>query len=84
MSSLIATERPGFYLAALLDTGEPSMAIQDDKSVANRLFFRLFQASNILQKQTVSQVGLSTVQWAVLRTSRSASRAATTSSPTAC
>lgn len=42
------------------------MAIQDDKSVANRLFFRLFQASNILQKQTVSQVGLSTVQWAVL------------------
>ncbi|QTP56566.1 MarR family transcriptional regulator [Billgrantia sulfidoxydans] len=42
------------------------MAIQDDKSVANRLFFRLFQASNILQKQTVSAVGLTTVQWAVL------------------
>ena len=42
------------------------MAIQDDKSVANRLFVRLFQASTILQKQTVGQVGLSTVQWAVL------------------
>jgi len=39
---------------------------QDDRSVANRLFFRLFQASNILQKQTVSAVGLTTVQWAVL------------------
>ncbi len=39
---------------------------QDDKSVANRLFFRLFQASNILQKQTASAVGLTTVQWAVL------------------
>ena len=39
---------------------------QDDKSVANRLFFRLFQASNILQKQTVNAVGLTTVQWAVL------------------
>ncbi|PMR72064.1 MarR family transcriptional regulator [Billgrantia endophytica] len=42
------------------------MVIEDDKSVANRLFFRLFQASNILQKQTVGQVGLTTVQWAVL------------------
>lgn len=39
---------------------------QDDRSVANRLFFRLFQASNILQKQTTSAVGLTTVQWAVL------------------
>lgn len=42
------------------------MAAQDDRSVANRLFFRIFQASNILQKQTVSAVGLTTVQWAVL------------------
>ncbi|MEQ4538672.1 MAG: MarR family transcriptional regulator [Billgrantia sp.] len=66
MTSLIATGRPDSRLAALLDKGVPSMAIQDDKSVANRLFFRLFQASNILQKQTVGQVGLSTVQWAVL------------------
>jgi DNA-binding MarR family transcriptional regulator len=42
------------------------MASEDDKSVANRLFFRLFQVSNILQKQTISEVGLTTVQWAVL------------------
>lgn len=42
------------------------MAAQNDRSVANRLFFRLFQASNILQKQTASAVGLTTVQWAVL------------------
>ncbi|MBB3192266.1 MarR family winged helix-turn-helix transcriptional regulator [Halomonas cerina] len=42
------------------------MAVQNDRTVANRLFFRLFQASNILQKQTASAVGLTTVQWAVL------------------
>ncbi len=42
------------------------MAAHNDRTVANRLFFRLFQASNILQKQTTSAVGLTTVQWAVL------------------
>lgn len=48
-----------------LDKDTP-MANEDDRSVANRLFFRLFQVSNTLQKQTVSEVGLTTVQWAVL------------------
>lgn len=42
------------------------MAAHNDRTVANRLFFRLFQASNILQKQAASAVGLTTVQWAVL------------------
>jgi DNA-binding MarR family transcriptional regulator len=32
----------------------------------NRLFFRLFQAGNALARQTVKEVGLTTVQWAVL------------------
>ena len=35
-------------------------------SVANRLFFRLFQAGNTLQRQVQNEMGISTVQWAVL------------------
>lgn len=36
------------------------------KGVANRLFFRLFQTGNILQRQVQNEMGISTVQWAVL------------------
>jgi DNA-binding MarR family transcriptional regulator len=36
------------------------------KGVANRLFFRLFQTGNILQRQVQHEMGISTVQWAVL------------------
>jgi DNA-binding MarR family transcriptional regulator len=32
----------------------------------NRIFFRLFQAANVLQRQAMKQLGVSTVQWAVL------------------
>lgn len=32
----------------------------------NRLFFRLFQVGNTLQRQAVKELGISTVQWAVL------------------
>lgn len=32
----------------------------------NRIFFRLFQLGNVLQKQAVSELGVTTVQWAVL------------------
>lgn len=32
----------------------------------NRIFFRLFQLANQLQRQAVQQLGISTVQWAVL------------------
>jgi DNA-binding MarR family transcriptional regulator len=35
-------------------------------SVANRLFFRLFQTGNTLQRQVQNEMGISTVQWAVL------------------
>lgn len=36
------------------------------RSLANRLFFRLFQTGNILQRQVQNEMGISTVQWAVL------------------
>lgn len=32
----------------------------------NRLFFRLFQIANELQRKSVQQLGITTVQWAVL------------------
>lgn len=32
----------------------------------NRIFFRLFQVSNTLQKQAVKELGVTTVQWSVL------------------
>jgi DNA-binding MarR family transcriptional regulator len=32
----------------------------------NRIFFRLFQVANTLQKQAVRELGVTTVQWAVL------------------
>ncbi|MEH6389523.1 MULTISPECIES: MarR family winged helix-turn-helix transcriptional regulator [Pseudomonas] len=34
--------------------------------IANRLFFRLFQTGNTLQRQVQNEMGISTVQWAVL------------------
>ncbi|USX06741.1 MarR family winged helix-turn-helix transcriptional regulator [Paraburkholderia fungorum] len=35
-------------------------------SIHNRLFFRLFQAGNTLDRQTTKTLGITTVQWAVL------------------
>lgn len=32
----------------------------------NRLFFRVFQVGNMLQRQAAQEVGISSVQWAVL------------------
>ena len=32
----------------------------------NRIFFRLFQVANTLQRQAVKELGVTTVQWAVL------------------
>lgn len=39
---------------------------QDAPALHNRLFFRLFQVGNTLARQTVKEVGMTTVQWAVL------------------
>ncbi len=34
--------------------------------IHNRLFFRLFQVGNSLQRQAIKELGITTVQWAVL------------------
>lgn len=42
------------------------MIDHETTALANRLFFRLFQTGNVLQRQVQNEMGLSTVQWAVL------------------
>ncbi|WP_019339519.1 MarR family winged helix-turn-helix transcriptional regulator [Stutzerimonas stutzeri] len=42
------------------------MSAIETKSIPNRLFFRLFQTGNVLQRQVQKEMGISTVQWAVL------------------
>ncbi|CAM3656351.1 HTH marR-type domain-containing protein [Bordetella sputigena] len=42
------------------------MANKNGAEIHNRLFFRLFQLGNSLQRQAVKELGISTVQWAVL------------------
>ena len=42
------------------------MNSSERSSMANRLFFRLFQTGNTLQRQVQNEMGISTVQWAVL------------------
>ncbi len=42
------------------------MTAIETKSIPNRLFFRLFQTGNVLQRQVQKEMGISTVQWAVL------------------
>ncbi|MBD9541488.1 MarR family transcriptional regulator [Ensifer sp. ENS04] len=37
-----------------------------DEQLNNRIFFRLFQLGNILHSQSIRQLGITTVQWAVL------------------
>ncbi len=39
---------------------------QSVSAVHNRLFFRLFQAGNTLDRQSVKELGITTVQWATL------------------
>lgn len=43
--------------------GQPERAADH---LNNRIFFRLFQVANTLQKQAVKELGVTTVQWAVL------------------
>src|SRR6266481_2493540 len=57
---------------ALLDTradGVHTARVGDrtaDHHLNNRIFFRLFQVGNTLQRQAVKELGVTTVQWAVL------------------
>lgn len=39
---------------------------QSVSAIHNRLFFRLFQAGNTLNRQSVNELGITTVQWSVL------------------
>ena len=39
---------------------------QSVSAVHNRLFFRLFQVGNTLTRQTIKELGITTVQWSVL------------------
>ncbi|EFV86227.1 MarR family transcriptional regulator [Achromobacter sp. SIMBA_011] len=42
------------------------MANKSGAEIHNRLFFRLFQLGNSLQREAINELGISTVQWAVL------------------
>lgn len=42
------------------------MIVTESGGIPNRLFFRLFQTGNILQRQVQNEMGISAVQWAVL------------------
>lgn len=44
---------------------EPSYE-QSVSAIHNRLFFRLFQVGNTLDRQTIKELGITTVQWSVL------------------
>ncbi|CAB3929451.1 MarR family winged helix-turn-helix transcriptional regulator [Achromobacter insolitus] len=39
---------------------------QSAAAVHNRLFFRLFQVGNTLDRRTIKELGITTVQWSVL------------------
>jgi len=53
------TEEPG-------GTRSPAKPDRAADHLNNRIFFRLFQVANTLQKQAVKELGVTTVQWAVL------------------
>src|SRR6516162_2479122 len=55
---VVSDERPGAPLS-----GKPDRVADH---LNNRIFFRLFQVANTLQKQAVKELGVTTVQWAVL------------------
>src|SRR5262245_37231728 len=39
---------------------------QSVSAIHNRLFFRLFQVGNTLDRQSIKELGITTVQWSVL------------------
>src|SRR5262245_10723809 len=52
--------------AATKPSAAAKAADVDLSAINNRIFFRLFQLGNTLQRQAVKELGISTVQWAVL------------------
>jgi DNA-binding MarR family transcriptional regulator len=57
-TEVIPVEEPGAHLL-----GKPDRVADH---LNNRIFFRLFQVANTLQRQAVKELGVTTVQWAVL------------------
>jgi DNA-binding MarR family transcriptional regulator len=58
--------RGGYAHCNLPMTTSESSYDQSASSIHNRLFFRLFQAGNTLDRQTIKALGITTVQWSVL------------------
>jgi DNA-binding MarR family transcriptional regulator len=54
--------KPGFQIASTASQSDE----QSISAVHNRLFFRLFQAGNTLERQSVKELGITPVHWAVL------------------
>lgn len=52
--------------ATRMAVAEGKKSDADLSAVNNKIFFRLFQLGNTLQRQAVKELGVSTVQWAVL------------------
>ena len=56
--------RPSNRAGALTTEHSPEARNAGTDQLNNRLFFRLFQLGNELQRQAVQQLGITTVQWA--------------------
>lgn len=64
--SRVKKTSPSATQASAAMTNEVKKSDVDLGAVNNRIFFRLFQLGNALQRQAVKELGISTVQWAVL------------------
>jgi DNA-binding MarR family transcriptional regulator len=68
MASLKNSQKNVAEVVTAAEAGAPLLGKPDRVAdhLNNRIFFRLFQVANTLQKQAVKQLGVTTVQWAVL------------------
>ncbi len=68
MASLKNSRKNVAEMVAADEAGTPVLGKPDRVAdhLNNRIFFRLFQVANTLQKQAVKELGVTTVQWAVL------------------
>jgi DNA-binding MarR family transcriptional regulator len=68
MSSLKNSQKADAEVVSGNQPGTPLLGTPDRVAdhLNNRIFFRLFQVANTLQKQAVKELGVTTVQWAVL------------------
>jgi DNA-binding MarR family transcriptional regulator len=68
MSSLKDSQKAVAEVVSGNQPGTPLLGTPDRVAdhLNNRIFFRLFQVANTLQKQAVKELGVTTVQWAVL------------------